>query len=162
MKLARALLLAAGVLAEGCARTTTPAPEPAKAPAADLAALEAEVRNTENAFARTMAQRDFTAFQGFVSADAVFLSGKDVLRGRPAVAAAWQAYFDGTVAPFAWQPDSVSVLASGDLALSAGPVTGPNDASFGRFSSVWRRESDGRWRIVFDKGEAPCPCRATP
>jgi ketosteroid isomerase-like protein len=26
----------------------------------------------------------------------------------------------------------------------------------GTFTSIWRRESDGRWRIVFDKGCPPC------
>jgi ketosteroid isomerase-like protein len=128
----------------------------------EVARFEASVRETEIAFAHTMATRDFPAFQDFLSADAVFLSGAETLRGRAAIAAAWRPLFEGPVAPFDWQPDSVRVLASGDLALSGGPVTGPKGESFGRFSSVWRRERNGRWRIVFDSGEAPCPCRTPP
>jgi ketosteroid isomerase-like protein len=128
----------------------------------DVAQLETAVRETETAFAHTMAARDFAAFQDFVAADAVFLSGAETLRGRAAISAAWRPLFDGPVAPFHWQPDAVRVLASGDLALSGGPVTGPKGESFGRFSSVWRRQGDGRWRIVFDRGEAPCPCRTPP
>jgi uncharacterized protein (TIGR02246 family) len=128
----------------------------------DVGRLEAAVRETEVAFAHTLATRDFKAFQGFLSADAVFLSGDETLRGREAVAEGWRPLFDGPVPPFAWQPDTVRVLASGDLALSGGPVTGAKGQALGRFSSVWRRERDGRWRIVFDHGEAPCPCRPAP
>jgi ketosteroid isomerase-like protein len=35
-----------------------------------------------------------------------------------------------------------------------------NGQRTGTFNSVWRRDQDGRWRIVFDIG---CPsCEATP
>lgn len=112
-----------------------------------------EVRDTELAFAATMAARDHDAFTSFLSVDAVFFSGAGVvLRGREAVAAAWKPYFDRPEAPFSWEPDTVEVLATGDLALSTGPVTAPDGALLGRFVSIWRREADG-WRIVFDRGE---------
>jgi hypothetical protein len=44
------------------------------------------------------------------------------------------------------------VLASGELAWSRGPVYDPTGKQIGTFNSIWRREPDGRWRIVFDKG----------
>jgi ketosteroid isomerase-like protein len=28
----------------------------------------------------------------------------------------------------------------------------------GTFNSVWRRESDGSWKVVFDKGCDACDC----
>ena len=146
--LACAVLACAGL--SGCAATP------------DVVRLEATVRETEIAFAHSLTARDFAAFQGFLSEDAVFLSGDETLRGRDAVAAGWRPLFDGPVPPFSWQPDTVRVLAQGDLALSGGPVTGVKGQPLGRFSSVWRRERDGRWRIVFDHGEAPCPCRPPP
>lgn len=134
--------LAAGLIA-ACATTPDP-PKPSDA--------RREVRETELAFAATMAARDHDAFTSFLSADAVFFSQAEVLRGREAVAAAWKPYFDAPAAPFSWEPDTVEVLASGDLALSTGPVTGPDGARLGRFVSIWRREAGG-WRIVFDRGE---------
>jgi len=33
----------------------------------------------------------------------------------------------------------------------------------GTFSSIWRREKDGRWRVIFDKGcDCPPPAAAKP
>jgi len=124
---------------------------------ASLAALEDEVRAAERAFAKTMADRDHAAFQSFVAEEAVFF-GREARRGRAAVAAAWKPYFDGPKAPFSWEPEHVAVLASGTLALSSGPVYDPDGKRAGTFNSTWRKEADGRWRVVFDKGCPPCSC----
>jgi ketosteroid isomerase-like protein len=65
-------------------------------------------------------------------------------------------YFEGGAAPFSWAPETVEVLHSGDLAFSSGPVRNPAGERVGTFNSVWRRERDGRWQIVFDKGCPSC------
>jgi ketosteroid isomerase-like protein len=122
---------------------------PRPAPSADL---RQQVWDTELAFADTMARRDHAAFTAFLSEEAIFFGGAEPLRGKRAVAEGWAPYFDGPAAPFAWEPDTVEVLASGDLALSSGPVIGPNGEQVGRFNSIWRLEPDG-WRVVLDKGE---------
>jgi len=114
-----------------------------------------EVFAAERAFARSMADRDFAAFGRYVADDCVFFSGTAALRGRDAVLAAWKPFFDGARAPFAWDPDQVEVLASGELALSTGLVKDPNGAVTARFNSIWRRQPDGRWLVVFDKGSPP-------
>ena len=111
-----------------------------------------EVFAAERAFARTMAERDFAAFGRYVAADCVFFSGSMPLRGRAAVLAAWKAFFDGAQAPFSWEPDQVEVLASGDLALSTGLVKDPAGVVSARFNSIWQRQGDGRWLVIFDKG----------
>ncbi|HPA52918.1 MAG TPA: DUF4440 domain-containing protein, partial [Thermoanaerobaculia bacterium] len=60
-------------------------------------------------------------------------------------------------APFSWEPALVEVLDSGTLALSTGPVRDPAGKETGTFTSIWRREGPGTWRIVFDKGNPVCP-----
>lgn len=119
--------------------------------------LADQVRRAEAAFARTMASRDHAGFVGFLADEAVF-QGRAVLRGRDAVAAAWKPFYEGKDAPFSWEPESVVVLASGGLALSSGPVRDPAGKRVGTFNSVWRREVDGSWKVVFDKGCPPCDC----
>ena len=117
-----------------------------------LDARREEVFAAERAFARTMAERDLAAFGRYVAADCVFFSGNTPLRGRAAVLAAWKPFFDGAQAPFSWEPDQVEVLTSGDLALSTGLVKDPGGAVAARFNSIWRRQADGRWLVIFDKG----------
>ena len=121
-------------------------------PAADLAALREQVRQTECAFAASMARRDLAAFERHLSPQTVFSGGKGVLRGPAAVVAAWRGFFEGAEAPFSWVPDEVEVLEDGSLARSSGPVFNPKGELISRFDSVWRLESPGVWRIVFDKG----------
>jgi ketosteroid isomerase-like protein len=127
--------------------------------AVSVASAEEAVRGTELAFARSMADRDFRAFASHLSADAVFFDGSTVRHGAAEVAAAWKPLFSDPKAPFSWAPDHVEVLASGNLALSTGPVT-VNDRVVARFNSIWRLEAPHTWRIVFDKGESMCACAA--
>jgi glutathione peroxidase len=125
------------------------------------AELKEQLRQTEVAFAKTMADRDHAAFVSFLADEAVFL-GRTALRGKAAVAEGWRRFYDGKDAPFSWEPDSVEVLDSGTLGLSSGPVRDQRGQRVSSFNSTWRRENDGSWKIVFDKGCPPCECAALP
>ncbi len=132
------------------------------APMTSLAADTAEsakeqVFAAEQAFARSMAERDRVAFAAHVSDEAVFFTAAEPYRGKAQVLAGWARFFEGPAAPFSWAPDRVEVLASGDLALSTGRVRDPAGKIIGRFNSIWRQEAPGRWRVVFDKGSPPEP-----
>jgi ketosteroid isomerase-like protein len=142
-----ALLICAALL-NACA---APAPR-------DTNHVEREVADTERAFAKTMADRDYLAFKSFLADDTIFFSGPTPLRGKQRVADAWQRFFEKPEAPFSWQPEQVQVLESGELALSTGPVRDSEGKLFATFLSIWRREAPGQWRIVFDKGERVCDC----
>ena len=117
-----------------------------------------QVIATERAFAKTMADRDFKAFGSFVSDEAVFFAGPRALRGKPAVLEFWTRFYAKPEAPFSWEPRTVEVLDSGTLALSSGPVYDPEGKLFACFSSIWRQESPGQWKIVFDRGTGPQEC----
>lgn len=125
------------------------------------AELKRQVMDAERAFAATMQARDLAAFSRFVADEAVFLSGPATLRGRAAIREAWRKYYVGEQAPFSWEPEQVEVVDSGTLAYSGGPVRDASGKLIGRFSSIWRLEAPGQWKIVFDRGEAP-PCTCKP
>jgi ketosteroid isomerase-like protein len=125
-------------------------------------ALTRQVFAAESSFAATMANRDSTAFAAFVAPDAVFFGEKSVMRGKTAVVAGWRAFFVEPTAPFSWKPETVEVLASGTLAHSSGPVHDAKGRQIGIFNSIWRREADGNWRIVFDKGGPVGDCERGP
>ena len=118
--------------------------------------LQQQVADTERAFAKTMAQRDFEGFVSFLSDEAVFFAGVTPLRGKQKVADTWKSYYEQPDAPFSWKPETVVVLESGTLALSSGPVLDPEGKMVATFNSIWRLEAPGVWRIVFDKGSVAC------
>ena len=126
--------------------------------AGDEADLATDLRATEEAFAQTMADRDHEAFTSFLADEAVFFGRSGEIRGKAAVAAAWKPFFEGNAAPFSWQPESATVLDSGTLGLTSGPVSAPDGTRVGTFNSVWRRGGDGSWKVVFDRGCPDCEC----
>ena len=153
MKTSVLAVLAAAASVYGCAASTSmPLAEDAEQEVAQ------EVANTERAFAKTMANRDHQAFASFIADDAIFFSGPDPLRGKQRVVDSWAPFFEGPDAPFSWEPALVEVLESGTLALSSGPVRDASGKSIAEFTSIWRREAPGTWRIVFDKGNNACDC----
>jgi ketosteroid isomerase-like protein len=115
-------------------------------------ALKRQVFAAESSFAASMARRDFDAFAAHVSPEAVFFGDTSVMRGKQSVLERWRGFFEKPEAPFSWKPDVIEVLPSGKLALSSGPVFDAKGARVGTFSSIWRREPNGAWLIVFDKG----------
>jgi len=149
-----ALLCAAAGLAPGAATAG-----PALPAATALETLAADVRAAETAFALSMAERSLARFAAFVAEDAAF-RGRTLRIGRDAVIEGWRGYFDGAQAPFSWSPDAVTAGADGRTAISTGLVRDPQGAVIGRFTSVWRKDDDGRWRVVVDQGVDACDCAA--
>ena len=143
-----AALLATATLLAGCAA----------APAVPRAELERQVAARERAFAQSMADRNFDAFQSFISAEAIFFTGPPPLRGKDQVTAGWKRFYDRPAAPFSWAPDQVEILESGTLALSSGPVRNPDGKIVATFTSIWRLEAPGVWRVIFDRGNDVCDC----
>lgn len=118
--------------------------------------LVRQVVLAESSFAATMALRDLESFGTFVAEEAVFMGPRRTQRGRADVVAEWSRYFKEKEAPFSWRAGAVEVLESGTLALSTGPVFDPAGKQTGTFSSIWRLEPDGRWRVIFDHGCPAC------
>ena len=129
--------------------------------ASELSQLSQQVNKTERAFAQTMADRDFEAFKVFLDDETVFFARGESLPGKQAVADDWEPFFSDPEAPFSWEPETVAVLESGTLALSSGPVRNSAGEQFATFNSIWRKNEEGDWRIIFDKGYRYCEPPAT-
>jgi len=125
----------------------------------DLATLQKQVADSERAFAKTMADRNFAAFSNFIADEAVFFTSTAALRGKPAVVEFWKRFYEKPDAPFSWEPAQVEVLDSGTLAISFGPVRDPSGKHFSNFQSIWRLEAPGVWRVIFDRGNPECNCK---
>ncbi len=62
-------------------------------------------------------------------------------------------------ATLTWEPTKAEIAASGDLGYTLGrweytvkDSTGKEDSSFGYYVSVWKKQTDGSWKFVFDSG----------
>jgi ketosteroid isomerase-like protein len=124
-----------------------------------------DVRCREISFSQSVENQDVAAFSSFIDADARFVGGS-ISRGPVEVTAAWSVFFADDGPEIKWRPQYIEVLEDGKLALSRGPYRmitrdpeGKATEHWGTFNSVWRTQSDGTWKIVFDAGsesaEAP-------
>ncbi len=126
---------------------------------ADLAAIVVDVKAAETAFAKTMADRRLDQFADFVAEDAVFV-GRTMNIGRVQVVEKWSGLFKGPQAPFSWAPDAVAVAADGRTAISTGLARDPAGKVISRFTSIWRKDPDGHWRVTVDQGVDETDCSA--
>lgn len=112
----------------------------------------------EVGFSRSVERRDFEAFLGFLDPEARFVTG-GVARGPEEIGQHWAAFFDADGPRIRWRPAIVEVVANGTLAISRGPYLlttvaedGGLQQAWGTFSSTWRLNADGQWRVLFDAG----------
>lgn len=132
---------------------------------ADLEAAKRAIRIADLEMAKAVSDRNLEKFNTLVADDAVFF-GRDVSRGREAVAKAWLPLFTDPSMFLKWQPDEVHVSAGGDLGYSIGtyermskdPSGRPTTAT-GTYVSIWRKQADGRWRAVLDIGTPGNPVK---
>ena len=105
-----------------------------------------------------MAQEEglIKAFEFFAAEDGVIRRNKKIIKGKKAIAD----WYTQDVRPnetLTWKPSFVDVSQSGDMAFTYGDFTftyfdslGTKKENKGIFHTVWKRQSDGTWRFVWD------------
>lgn len=134
-----------------------------------LTAGECAVWQREQSFARSVAEHDAVAFAAHVAENAAFGAGTPQPdRGREAIVKRWAGLIEGKQVALRWYPTRVT-MAPGvdDVAWSSGPslieVLDPKAKDrylIGAFHSVWHKDADGAWRVLFDDGVQPRPATA--
>lgn len=140
----KAAFLGAAILAGTVLAMAQEAPKPV-----DLEAEYQALINAERAFAKkSMETNSREAFLAFIADDGVLFTpdptpGKQALEKQPTP--------DYTLD---WWPTYSDISRSGDLGWNTGPYVLERDgrASYGTFSTVWRKQADGTWRFVADLG----------
>jgi ketosteroid isomerase-like protein len=116
------------------------------------------------------AERAFAADAGARSTRDAFLAaladdGVVFAPGPASGKAVWTARAADT-AKLEWAPEAAEIAASGDLGYTYGPwrLTPPGadkPAHYGHYFTVWRKQADGHWKALVDKGvvhaEVPFP-----
>ncbi len=128
--------------------------------ASAIADVADDVRCAEISFSQSVENRNITAFTSFIDADARFV-GSSISRGPIEVTEAWSVFFADDGPEIKWRPQYIEVLEDGNLALSRGPyrmithdAEGNSSEYWGTFNSVWRKQADDSWKVVFDAGNS--------
>lgn len=121
----------------------------------ELPAAQAEMVAAERAFAKLGRERGFLeSFITYFAEDGIGFNPhpypmKETLSRRPAPSPVPPIGFD-------WAPAFGDIARAGDLGWDTGPVVfdtaDPARKSHGMFFSVWKKQSNGMWRVVLDLG----------
>jgi ketosteroid isomerase-like protein len=123
-----------------------------------LVAAAAEVRTADSLFS-DLADRLGTgfAFANTVAPDGVLFGPMQLVIGPKAVAEFFRAQPPG--ASLTWRPVYASAAGSRDLGFTIGEsirtLRGPYGAAvqrFGKYLTIWQKQSDGTWKFVVDGG----------
>jgi len=146
-----ALVAVAGLLA-----TATPA----RAQLTTHAAEAAQIMKADADFAQAVAAKNRERFLSFLADVTTFNGGSpSELHGRDAVMKEWNDFFMADGPTLSWTPTRGEVVGAGDLGYTTGQSLfrgkGPDGKMVerrGEYLTVWRKQRDGSWRVIFDTG----------
>jgi ketosteroid isomerase-like protein len=142
----------------GLAACRGAAAPPASAP--DTTGVREALLAADRAFADSTAARGLDGWMGFYAADAVRLTmGGDVAQGLEAVRKYDAPLFADSATRLLWTPTGAGVFADGRHGFTTGTslmvrrAAAKTDTVYrGAYITMWRREADGRWRVILDTG----------
>lgn len=118
-----------------------------------------EILETEQNFAKLAQDEGIPkAFLRYADEDAVLLRNNDLVIGKNAIRDYYNSHAsDDDNTNLSWKPEFIDVAESGELGYTYGyytysfvDSTGNKNESRGVFHTVWKRQSDGSWRFVWD------------
>lgn len=147
-------------LAQKSDQTSNPLAQPTLSPSV-LLLLELEGR-----FSQSVAAGGGKAFGTWFADDAVTLNnGKPAVLGRTAIAA--QAQWDPKTYQLTWVPQGAQMGPSNDMGFTWGHYEGRSKDKngepvviSGRYFTVWKKLSDGTWKVALDASSNEPPAAA--
>lgn len=131
----------------------------------DEAAARAAIMGADVAFAQATASRGVDGWVEYFADSGVQVTpGRNVV-GRAAIRELMAAELGDTAHVLRWHPTSAVASAGGDLGYTIGrwewgPRSGGTPERRGTYVTIWRRQTDGSWKVILDVGN-PDPLPAT-
>src|SRR5580700_9569933 len=137
------------------------------------AADEKTIRNLDAQWSKTAAARDVDGTVSYYTDDASLLApNAPIASDRQSIRAAWASLLTPDTS-LTWQASKLEVARSGELAYLVGvyqmttkDAQGKPASDTGKFVEVWKKQADGKWKVVADifntdlPALAPAPARA--
>lgn len=117
-----------------------------------------EIIKVEGEFAQMATDKGIpAAFLAFSAEDVVLMRNNKLTIGKDALRAKYSNQDPTPGTSLTWKPDYVDVSRSGDMAYTYGAYVYSQIDSLGNlkrdtgvFHTVWKRQSDGSWKFVWD------------
>ncbi len=125
-----------------------------KATAETLKQLEAE-------FMKAAAEKGSQGYLSYYADDSVELPNRGpIIQGKTEIAKG-MGFLDDKNNRLVWTPVGADISASGDLGYTYGTFEfhakdkdGKPVVEYGKYTSIWKRQADGSWKVVLDMGNA--------
>jgi uncharacterized protein (TIGR02246 family) len=132
---------------------------PPPAPAMDVAAEQAKVKDIEAGWVKEVVAKDVEKLAGHYTDDAVMMApGMPAFKGKDAIRGAWKMMLDDPNFKLTFSSDRVEISKAGDFAFSKGtyastmtnPKTKKPVDDKGSYVTVFQKQADGGWKAVED------------
>ena len=132
-----------------------------RAPAADKPVTAETLKEMEAEFMQAAAARGSQGYLSYYAEESVELpNGADFLIGKSAIAKT-MGFLDDKNNSLSWKPIGADISSSGDLGYTYGTfefrskdASGNTTVNHGKYTSIWKRQKDGTWKVVLDMGNA--------
>ncbi|HST51518.1 MAG TPA: DUF4440 domain-containing protein [Pyrinomonadaceae bacterium] len=142
---------------QASARKSRPAPEDA-------------IRAADQQWMKVFADKDLEKSVAFCAADgSVLAPNAPIAVGKDAIGKLFSGFFALPGLKISWHPDKAQVAKSGELGYTSGVYqmtfndpSGKPVSDTGKYVTIWKKQSDGSWKVLFDIFNSDLPPPANP
>lgn len=127
-------------------------------PANQAPATEDALLQADRDFNKATQEKGFEGWMQFMADDVILLRGKPVI-GKDAVRSTIKSDWDEPGYSLTWEPKRVELFKSGKMGHTSGRWTykgknekGEKTTLHGDYLTVWQKQADGSWRVIYDGG----------
>jgi len=123
------------------------------------------VRAADAAWLKVYAAKDLDASVAFCDEHgSMLVPNAPIATGKKAIAKLISAGFALQDYKLAWHPDKAGVARSGELGYTSGKykvsfkdASGKTNSESGKYLMVWKKQTDGAWKVLFDMNNSDLP-----
>ena len=119
------------------------------------------LKQLEGEFMKAAADKGSQGYMSYYADDAVEVPNGHALIPGKANIAATMGFLDDKNNRLTWAPVGADISASGDLGYTYGTYEfhskdkdGKPVVDYGNYTSIWKKQKDGSWKVVLDMGNA--------
>src|SRR2546423_7052569 len=136
-------------------------PNATRSTSASTKATAETLRQLEGKFMKAAAEHGSQGYLSYYTDDAVEVpNGAPLIQGKVNIAKT-MGFLDDKNNRLTWTPVGADISASGDLGYTYGTYefstkdkAGKTVVDHGKYTSIWKKQSDGSWKVVLDMGNS--------